>query len=810
MASIDKVDNVAKASIARINDVPVANIEAVNNTDWTALPQPFVMTVDSTNLTSQTMTLGLRGSGSYNFDVDWGDGSAVQTITSATDPNRTHVYSASQVYTITLQPNTLTGLVEYAFGANDSPNNEHDSYREIISWGDMNISFGTSSMFRDCSNLNWNTATAGVPKFKSRVSAGNSFFRDCDALTADLSGWGTASNPISGNLQEIFFLSKPSSSPNFNFVANNITTLSSAFSASNYNAPLDNWDTSSCTNFRSCFSSALLFNQDISSWDLSSATDMRQMFSNARAFNQNINNWTIPSTVTSFQQLFNSCLAFNQPLDSWNTSSITDMQSCFFQNNVFNQDLNTWDVSNVTNMSSMFYNAGQFNGNISSWNTGNVTTMFRMFRRTAKAGGLDSWDVSSCTVFREMFFQVSAFQGSLSSWDTSSGTNFRSMFEGTPNSSLDASSWNVRNGTDFYRTFFNNAIGFDLSAWQVYGATSMVQMCGSGFSDRQCQDAFVAWSADALTARNVNATNIWGTRQYITGGAMEQATTTLTSAPYNWTVSGITFTGLLNTYTGSATAYSLRQLENSTTNVIEVRRDSDNATQLIGLVNGELDTATIASFCGSARGYVTLWVDQSGNGNDARQTAFTAQPMIYNGTAVVLENGKPALDCNSGRFMVMPNPPISNLSSTAVSVFNVIAPPDTTTDGVAYTLTDTAAIDNVISFGLNRVTGQYSANRYVNASTSLTITRSGDTHGVNQSLFTLESTGATNVTAYEDGVQATQTPTTSRGNFQNVLGANSATPVYPFNGTMQEWIIYPSNPNRKGVEDNINEYYSIY
>jgi hypothetical protein len=54
---------------------------------------------------------------------------------------------------------------------------------------------------------------------------------------------------------------------------------------------------------------------------------------------------------------------------------------------------------------------------------------------------------------------------------------------------------------------------------------------------------------------------------------------------------------LLNTYSGAAAAYSLRQLDyNYTDAAVRVRRDSDNTEQDINFVNGELDTATLESF----------------------------------------------------------------------------------------------------------------------------------------------------------------------------------------------------------------------
>ena len=69
---------------------------------------------------------------------------------------------------------------------------------------------------------------------------------------------------------------------------------------------------------------------------------------------------------------------------------------------------------------------------------------------------------------------------------------------------------------------------------------------------------------------------------------------------------------------------------------IQVRRESDSVTQDIGFTGtGELDTAAIATFCGSSQGRLAIWYDQSGNGFDFNSTqnlqAGTAadQPIIY-------------------------------------------------------------------------------------------------------------------------------------------------------------------------------------
>ena len=68
---------------------------------------------------------------------------------------------------------------------------------------------------------------------------------------------------------------------------------------------------------------------------------------------------------------------------------------------------------------------------------------------------------------------------------------------------------------------------------------------------------------------------------------------------------------VLNAYTGATAAYSLRKLSSSYTgNCIRVRRSSDNTTQDIGFNGDDLDTAAIATFCGSGNGFVQIIFDQ--------------------------------------------------------------------------------------------------------------------------------------------------------------------------------------------------------
>ena len=277
-----------------------------------------------------------------------------------------------------------------------------------------------------------------------------------------------------------------------------------------------------------------------------------------------------------------------------------------------------------------------------------------------------------------------------------------------------------------------------------------------------------------------------------------------------WSASSL----LLDTYTGAAAAYSLRQLKSGATNAIEVRIDTTGQpTYDIGFVDGELDVTTLEGYCtGGLDAYVTKWYDQSGNGNDATQTTASAQPQIVSSGSVILENGKPAIEFDgsddtfdSGSFLNgLDNASIINVSSPIANnifsniysgfdsfiVFNIlfryqddskifIALSGLSANGNYLTSTSYAAQQNLI---------------FVNFDNSLTSGNQVDVY--------LNSSDA-NASGSND-VGTLKSPT--NGHIGSRSGSNN------FNGNMQEIIFYPSeqSSNRSGIETNINDFYSIY
>jgi len=107
---------------------------------------------------------------------------------------------------------------------------------------------------------------------------------------------------------------------------------------------------------------------------------------------------------------------------------------------------------------------------------------------------------------------------------------------------------------------------------------------------------------------------------------------------------------LLEDYPGASAAYSLRNLIDTTTSVVRVRRSSDNAEQ--DFTSAEITDGTLATFCSGTDGFVAIWYDQSGNSNNAVQTAALTQPKIVSNGNITLLNGKPYLICSTTNHMV--------------------------------------------------------------------------------------------------------------------------------------------------------------
>jgi hypothetical protein len=262
--------------------------------------------------------------------------------------------------------------------------------------------------------------------------------------------------------------------------------------------------------------------------------------------------------------------------------------------------------------------------------------------------------------------------------------------------------------------------------------------------------------------------------------------------------------GLLATYTGAAAAYSVRQLADTAVIAITVRRDSDDEEQRFGFdSNGDLDTTGIADFCTTANGYVSQWWDQSTNGNHATQSTSGNQPQIYNGTAVITENGKTAVYQNGSTYFNNTTLTSSvNQNNMAQFAAGRLASASPAYGGLFSLLTLTEDEGMALA---------YRADQYIYNDAVL------GSHGSNDFTQRLWSGYADNASSdvkfYRDGVQQVSTTPSSQTHDNLAVGSLGHTVAATrWNGYIQEVILFgvSTKADHSDIESDINTYFSIY
>lgn len=271
-------------------------------------------------------------------------------------------------------------------------------------------------------------------------------------------------------------------------------------------------------------------------------------------------------------------------------------------------------------------------------------------------------------------------------------------------------------------------------------------------------------------------------------------------------------TGLLNTYSGAAAAYSLRNLSSTYTGaLIRVRRSSDNAElDIYGTYQGNLDTATLLSFVGSGSGYVTTWYDQSGNGRNATQATAASQPRIVNAGVLETQNGKPVVNFirGSSNYVIANAPDFRVLHD----IFAVLKSYGTQDGYDSYFGAGGASLGNVLWHRSATVDNAIGITQ-----PALNITNNTSAVNINTKLLNAYATSS--LLYFRDvGIdqQATGSLSVLTGGINQItLGAsinNSQFVVDHLSLYYNEFILYNSNQssNRSNINSNINSYYNIY
>ncbi|WP_318344318.1 BspA family leucine-rich repeat surface protein, partial [Flagellimonas baculiformis] len=218
-------------------------------------PASFVTTWKTT-AANEEIFLYLSGNYTYDFTIDWGDGT-VEQITTAGEIS--HAYTSAGTHTVAIKGQ----LPRLVFGIFEGDSNL-DKLLSVEQWGSIQWE-SMQGTFAYCSNMVLNTTD-----------------------TPDLSQ------------------------------VTNMTGM--FLGATSFNGDISGWDTSNVTDMSYMFFGATEFNSDISGWNTSKVTDMEAMFNGAMAFDQNLGNWDISNVQAMYAMLDNSgmsALNFSNTLIGW-------------------------------------------------------------------------------------------------------------------------------------------------------------------------------------------------------------------------------------------------------------------------------------------------------------------------------------------------------------------------------------------------------------------------------------------------------------------------------------------------------------
>jgi len=125
----------------------------------------------NTIVSSQTVTIPHLSGYTYNYVIDYGDGSALGTVTSYNDTDCTHIYAVASGYTV-----SISGTCPTLYYNNGT---QKLTITKVLQWGNVGL---REISFYGCTNLNYipGDSTGGLSNLINFYYV----FRDCTSLTS--------------------------------------------------------------------------------------------------------------------------------------------------------------------------------------------------------------------------------------------------------------------------------------------------------------------------------------------------------------------------------------------------------------------------------------------------------------------------------------------------------------------------------------------------------------------------------------------------------------------------------------------------
>ena len=262
--------------------------------------------------------------------------------------------------------------------------------------------------------------------------------------------------------------------------------------------------------------------------------------------------------------------------------------------------------------------------------------------------------------------------------------------------------------------------------------------------------------------------------------------------------------------------YSLRQLSGYSGSAIRVRRSSDNTEQDIGFSSGVLDTASLSSFVGAGDGFVTAWYEQTGFGNDLKNSIATGQPQIVFSGTIQTSGGLTCIYFDGVDDRLVENDfigPFKDFTTKGqFSVFSVFEP--TTIDLLKKHVYIQADRSSPRFSQIGRISSGYAQMISFNTGAVSCTDTNTNTLSINTKYITSSIRRKLDIEIYTNGIS--DGPTTSSGSpqektIQLELGCRLF-PTEAFEGNLFEFALYnldADNTTRQDIENEMITYYGI-